>query len=142
MKLDDVHNLLVQSQLLTAEDAEQQLAQWRLKQGWESEEDVLGFVKSLVEQQLLSDFQARAVLAGIPGPYVLGPYRVLAKVAAGRLGTIFRAEQVEFHQPVSLKIFSAALGRSKERVARLGRETRIALEADQLPPRSCASGTP
>lgn len=130
MKLDDVHNLLVQSQLLTAEDAEQQLAQWRLKQGWESEEDVLGFVKSLVEQQLLSDFQARAVLAGIPGPYVLGPYRVLAKVAAGRLGTIFRAEQVEFHQPVSLKIFSSALNGNPDLAFRLGREARVALQLE------------
>jgi serine/threonine protein kinase len=46
------------------------------------------------------------------------------------LGDVFRAEHLETHQRVSLKIFPATL--SRERLARLGRETRIALQVDHL----------
>jgi hypothetical protein len=45
-----------------------------------------------------------------------GPYRVNEQVAAGRLGTVFRAVHVEFEQPVSLKVFSRTLARHPEQL--------------------------
>ncbi|MBC7821105.1 MAG: serine/threonine protein kinase [Planctomycetaceae bacterium] len=77
-----------------------------------------------------TDFQASVQRAGIVGPYLLGPYRVTGRQVAGRLGDVFLAEHNETHQRVSLKIFPASL--SRERLARLGRETRIALQVDHL----------
>ncbi len=79
-----------------------------------------------------TDFQASAQRAGIIGPYLLGPYRVTGRQVAGRLGDVFIAEHNETHQRVSLKIFPASLSRSRERLARLGRESRIALQVDHL----------
>ena len=78
----------------------------------------------------LTEFQGEALLAGFAGPYLLGPYRVTGHITAGRLGDVYHAEQIEFHQPVSLKIFPSSLSKDPELAARLGREARVSLQVD------------
>lgn len=130
MNIDKIQKIALDGELFTAEKFQQHRSRWLASGG--SVDDAVGFVRDLNQRGELTDFQAAALRAGVPGPYRLGPFQVTGRLLAGRLGNVFRAEHVEFHQPVSLKIFPAALGRSKERVARLGRETRIALEVDHL----------
>lgn len=130
MQIDKIGTLAINGELFTAEQFEQHRRAWVTNGG--SMDDAVGFVRELTQRGELTDFQAAALRAGIPGPYRLGPFRVTGRLLAGRLGNVFRAEHVESQQPVSLKIFPAALGRSRERLARLGRETRIALEVDHL----------
>jgi serine/threonine-protein kinase len=89
-----------------------------------------GLVRMLVKQQLLTDFQASGVIAGIPGPYRLGPYEVFDRIAAGRLGTLFRARHPEFDQAVVLKIFPFDVSSDREKAARLSTELRISVLAD------------
>ena len=89
-----------------------------------------GLVRLLVRQQLLTEFQASGLLAGIAGPYRLGPYEVFDRVAAGRLGMLFRARHPEFDQAVSLKIFPFDVSSDREQAARLSRELRIDVLAD------------
>lgn len=130
MHIDKIRKIAIEGELFTVEQSDQYRRQWMAGGG--SVDDSVGFVRELAQQGVLTDFQASALRAGIPGPYRLGPFRVTGRLLAGRLGNVFRAEHVESNQPVSLKIFPAALGRSRERLARLGRETRIALEVDHL----------
>lgn len=130
MHIDKIREIAVAGELFTAERFDQHRRQWLAGGG--SVDDGVGFLRELTQRGELTDFQASALRAGIPGPYRLGPFRVTGRLLAGRLGNVFRAEHVETRQPVSLKIFPAALGRSRERLARLGRETRIALEVDHL----------
>ncbi|MBM3972133.1 MAG: serine/threonine protein kinase [Planctomycetes bacterium] len=130
MHIDKIRNIAIDGELLTAEQFNPLRRQWLAGGG--SVDDGAGFVRSLAESGELTEFQAAALRSGIPGPYRLGPFRVTGRLLAGRLGNVFRAVHVESQQPVSLKIFPAALGRSRERLARLGRETRIALEVDHL----------
>ncbi len=128
MNLSQVQKLVVGGELITearfAELQQQWLADGKLDRDGDE------FVQHLCVAHELSDFQAAAVRAGIPGPYLLGPYKVMSHLATGRLGDVFQAEHVEFGQPVSLKIFPATLGQNPERMARLGREARVGLEAD------------
>lgn len=131
MNLEHVQQLIVDGQLLTSEQCDERRRQWLAGAG--ASNDGAAFVSWLVEQGDLSEFQGRAVQAGIPGPYMLGPYRVTARQTAGRLGDVFLAEHVEFRQPVSLKVFPAALQRDPERLARLGREARVALQLEEHP---------
>lgn len=124
MQVEDLQSLIVQGGLLTADELAREV---KLLGASGTNQ---GLTKWLVERRRLTDFQARAVEAGIPGPYMLGPYRVTSHQTAGRLGDVFLAEHVEFRQPVSLKVFPAELTRDPERRARLGREARVALQLE------------
>jgi len=130
MNVDQVQELIASGGLLTESGLERHRQAWRESGGTDEQGDE--FIRSLAAQQILTDFQAAALLAGIPGPYMLGPYRVQSYVAAGRLGNVYRAVHAEFDQPVSLKVFPASLGQNPERVARLGREARVGVLVDNL----------
>lgn len=89
-----------------------------------------GLISRLVELQVITEFQGKGVLAGLQGPYKLGPYRVYDRIAAGRLGSVYRAVHDEFSQPVSLKLFPPTLNEDEERRTRLARETRVAAQVE------------
>lgn len=130
MNLESVKQICVPGELLSESEFERVANRW-LDAGNDSAEGE-SFVRHLTVIGKLTDFQASAVLAGIPGPYMLGPYRVKAFLAAGRLGNVFQATHVDFGQPVALKIFSPSLSRDPERLARLGREARVGVLVDNL----------
>ena len=130
MNIEKVRKIAIDARLFSAEQFDQHRREWLAGGG--SIDDGGSFVRDLAQKGELNEFQATALRAGVPGPYRLGPFEVTGRLLVGRLGNVFHAKHVEFHQSVSLKIFPAALGRSKERLARLGRETRIALEVDHL----------
>lgn len=125
MKIDNVISLLTNGGLLSAASCDQQLKTFQSSGA--KADDAAAFVQWLVGQRLLTDFQAKGVLAGIPGPYALGPYRVSARISVGNLGDLFRAEHAEFQQPVSLKVFSPTLNENTELMLRLGREARVSV---------------
>ncbi|HEV3415445.1 MAG TPA: serine/threonine-protein kinase [Pirellulales bacterium] len=123
---EDLQRRIVQSGLLSQDELES-LAAASLTATNNSDQALLEF---LVAERRLTDFQAAALAAGFTGPFMLGPYRVHERIAAGRLGDLFRAVHVEFDQPVSLKVFSSALARDPEQFARMQREVRVAVQLD------------
>lgn len=123
-----IRERLVQSELLSAEAADEQIARWQTAAG--DSQDGAALIDWLVDQELLTEFQADAILAGHVGPMMLGPYRVLEQVHSGRLGGVFRAVHTGFDQPVSLKVFHSHLAATAEGVARIGREVRIVTQLD------------
>jgi eukaryotic-like serine/threonine-protein kinase len=123
---EDLKRRIVQSGLLSQDELES-LAARSLAATNDSDQALLEF---LVAERRLTDFQAAALAAGFTGPFMLGPYRVHERIAAGRLGDLFRAVHVEFDQPVSLKVFSSALARDPEQFARMQREVRVAVQLD------------
>lgn len=128
MNLDEVRDLLMPGELLSAKRFDEYQQAWR--EGNRSDNEGEDFIRWLVSERELTEFQGQALLAGISGPYMFGPYRVTARITAGRLGDIFQAEHVEFQQPVSLKVFPASLSQDAERLARMGREARVSLQMD------------
>lgn len=130
MNVTQLRGLVIDSEFLPADQADERVGQWTARGG--SADDGDGFVNWLVADDVLTDFQGAALLAGVSGRFRLGPYRVLGRLTAGRLGDIYRAVHDEFQQPVSLKVFPAALNQNPEYVARLGREARVSMEVDHL----------
>jgi len=126
--VQQVRARLLESKLLSSDDIDSSLESWRLAGG--SDDDGDSYIASLVEQGRLTGFQGEALLAGHAGPYLLGPYRVSERIVSGVLGSIYRAEHVEFGQPVSLKVFPAALNQDPEQFARMGREVRVSVSLD------------
>ncbi len=125
---EQIRQWIIQGELMTTEAADEWIGRWRTTAAPSTGvEDLVGW---LVAQDLLSEFHAEAFHAGYAGPFMIGPYRVFERIAAGRLGTIFRAVHTEFQQPVSLKIFPRTLADHPEKLARLGREARVSIEVD------------
>jgi serine/threonine-protein kinase len=123
-----VRDRLAQSDLLASDTADRRITEWQEVAG--ESEDGAALVRWLVRLEELTEFQADALLAGHAGPYMLGPYRVFERMAAGWLGNIFRAVHEDFQQPVALKVFPSTLAKSPEKLARLGREARVSIEVD------------
>ena len=128
MHCDQVRQNVIDGQLMPVEVFETALADWLATS--HSLSDGEGLIRLLVKQQLLTEFQASGLLAGVPGPFRLGPYEVFDRVAAGRLGIVFRARHPEFDQAVALKIYPFDVCSDREQAARLTRELRIAVQAD------------
>lgn len=128
--VDEIHHALVESELMTPDAADRQVAAWREATG--ERDDAAGdkLADWLVTNNELTDFQAAAIKAGHAGPFMLGPYRVHQRVAAGTLGNIYRAVHVELDQPVSLKVFPSNLKDDPERLGRMQREARASVELD------------
>lgn len=128
MHCDLVRQNVINGQLIPVGAFEAALSDWLATSHSLSDGD--GLIRLLVKQQLLTEFQASGLLAGVPGPYRLGPYEVFDRVTAGRLGIVFRARHPEFDQAVALKVFPFDVCSDRDQAARLTRELRIAVQAD------------
>ena len=130
MNCDQVRKNVTDGRLMPVETFEAALSDWLATN--HSLDDGDGLIRLFVNQQLLTEFQASGLKAGVPGPYRLGPYEVFDRVAAGRLGMLFRARHPEFDQAVALKIYPFDVSADREKSAKLTRELRSAVQADHV----------
>src|SRR5258707_1124407 len=108
---EDLKQRIVQSGLLDREELDSLAA----RAPAEATDGDQALLDVLVAEKRITEFEAGALGAGLTGPFMLGPYLVHEKIAAGRLGDLFRGRHVEFDQPVSLKVFSSTLARDPKR---------------------------
>jgi serine/threonine-protein kinase len=121
-----VRQRLIECAVMTAETIDAHLARWRSEKGGEG--SGADFLEWLVDQQMITDFQRDAVLAGHAVPsFQVGPYRVYEMVAVGELGSVFRAVHQEHQQPVSLKLYPTASADAAT-LANIRRELRVSIE--------------
>jgi serine/threonine protein kinase len=129
--VDQVRKALVESRLMSAQEADKHLASWQgsadRSQPAKSSGDPIDW---LVANKLLTEFQGEALKAGHTGPFTLGPYEVRELIAPGILGNLYRARHVQLEQAVSLKVFPRALKDDVEKLARVEREVRVSVELD------------
>ena len=123
----EIGEKILQGDLMSAEGLAAKTAEFRQQTGGD---DGAAFVQWLAAAQMLTDFQAEALTAGLVGPFLLGPYRVERHLTAGRLGHVFRGVHVEFDLPVSLKVFPASVAADPEKLARMMRKARVAIQLD------------
>src|SRR5579883_2109028 len=81
---------------------------------------------ALVQAQLLTSFQARQLLAGRFRGLILGPYKILAPIGKGGMGTVYLAEHTELDRHVALKLLPPEKSKDKTTVERFKREARAA----------------
>jgi serine/threonine-protein kinase len=102
----DFSRLLAQSQLFEPEACRQWLARYAKQHGLQPDAAAEGLAAWLVQSGALSAYQARVLMAGQPGPFVYGAYRVVDRVASGRLAGLFRAVHAATQHPVGLWFLS------------------------------------
>ena len=80
----------------------------------------------LVAQNKFNEFQSKEILSGSPTPLVLGDYVLLAKIGAGGMGQVFKAEHRHMKRLVAIKLLPETLTKDEETVKRFQREVQAA----------------
>ncbi len=89
------------SHLMSAEAVEEAVGAF-LKQQPEGEPPALA--QYMVQEHLLTPFQAERLLQGKSQDLVLGPYTLLEAVGTGSMGTVYRAISSKDHKPYAVKV--------------------------------------
>ena len=82
--------------------------------------------RALVEQGLLTKFQAELLLAGSTSGFLLGQYRILDQLGRGGMGRVFKAEHQTMNRVVALKVLSPHLLKTPKAQQMFQREVRAA----------------
>jgi response regulator RpfG family c-di-GMP phosphodiesterase/tRNA A-37 threonylcarbamoyl transferase component Bud32 len=69
-----------------------------------------GMLNLLVENALLTEYQAGRITAGTTFGLVLGNYRILDRIGAGGMAVVFRAEHVDLRHTVAIKVLPSSPG--------------------------------
>ena len=107
---------LLSSGLVLAEDwelLEESVKDQILQQS--SQDQVLSL---LVEQGLLTMYQAARISAGTTFGLILGNYRVLDRLGAGGMAVVFKAEHIHLRHPVAIKVLPLSPGQDHRLLTR------------------------
>ena len=84
------------------------------------------FAQLLIKRGLLTDFQARELLSASETPLALGDYILLAKIGAGGMGQVFKAQHRHMKRLVAIKLLPNALTKNEDAIRRFQREVEAA----------------
>lgn len=119
--LDEFLKNLRVSQLMSAEEISAVLERHpQIRQS--NDGDALAQV--LLDEGLLTSFQASSILKGKPKGLVLGEYILLERIGAGGMGQVFKAIHQRMERIVALKVLPMRMKNSPEAVQRFHREVK------------------
>lgn len=90
----------------------------------EASEDRDSIVQQLADLNLLNEYQANRIRNGMVRGLSLGNYRVLGRLGAGGMGTVYAAEHVLMNRPVAIKVVPVRSHEPASTVNRFLREMR------------------
>lgn len=82
-------------------------------------------VQMLVENSLLTQYQAARIMAGTTFGLVLGNYRILNRIGAGGMAIVFKAEHVDMRHTVAVKVLPMSPGQDAKLETRFFSEMRV-----------------
>lgn len=106
LSIPDFWKLVLESKLLTREQCQHLATSYGSSQGATADANALA--TWLITQNVLSRYQASILLAGRPGPFAYGDYKIYDRVESGRLTGWFRAVHAGTNHPVMLKFLAGA----------------------------------
>ncbi len=82
--------------------------------------------RSMVDQGLLTRFQAERLLVGRTAGFLLGQYRILDQLGRGGMGRVFKAEHVTMKRVVAIKVLTPELMQTERAQQLFAREVQVA----------------
>lgn len=116
LSIPDFWKLVVQSRLLSPAECQQAGAGFAAQMPGTA--DAAPLVDWLVKQRTITPFHAKVLLAGRPGPFIFGEYKVWDRVEKGRLAGLFRAAHQPTRQAVGLQFLSGDLTKDRDALSR------------------------
>ncbi len=91
-------------------------------------DDGESMASTLVEQGLLTEYQAHAICTGQASHLVLGDYTILEQIGEGGMGRVFKALHVRLERYAAIKILSNRALHDRRSIDRFYQEVRIAAQ--------------
>ena len=127
LSLERFWKLAAESQLLSDASSMSLAEKFAQQQGPSASAEMAA--RWLIDEHRISPYQAKVLLAGRPGPFVYGDYRIHDRIESGRLSGIFRALHTETKHPVCLYFLSGAAAQDPEILQRLAQQAAAAHRA-------------
>ncbi|MGI9430458.1 MAG: serine/threonine protein kinase [Bythopirellula sp.] len=122
---------LVKRSLLVEEDQLQEfLTDYRAKHGVELPERQEALAEALVEQELLTNWQAEKLLAGKHRGFILGKYKLLGQLGKGGMSTVYLAEHIMMRARRAIKVLPRDRVKDSTYLDRFELEARAAAKLD------------
>ncbi len=84
----------------------------------------------LLKAGIITQYQAKQLLAGKFRGYFLGTYKILQPIGQGGMGSVFLAEHTSLQRRVAIKVLTAEKAKDKLTLERFNREARAAAALD------------
>jgi serine/threonine-protein kinase len=105
--------------------------------------DSVELAERLVQEEILTPFQARRFLSNRPQGLIVGRYIILDRIGSGSMGRVYKAHHIMMDRIVALKIIAPEIASNERVVARFQREMKLvgrldhpnvvrAFDADQI----------
>ena len=107
--LAEFWKLVAQSGLFTAEQCRELHTRCSQEVAASSENATKSLAKWLIERKYLTIYQAQVLIAGRPGPFLYGNYKLLERIDEGGLKGCFRAVHRDTRHPVLLQFFAGVV---------------------------------
>ncbi len=121
--------LLVDSRLFDSQHIQQLSSSFGQVKGAAQSGNAKTLAEWMISQNYLSRYQATVLLAGRPGPFFYGDYKVYDRVDSGRLNGMFRAVHAGTNHPVLLQFVTGPISQNQQQwssaAQRLERQTTI-----------------
>lgn len=109
LKIKDFWQFVLASRLFSQSACEKWAVRSAQELGPERATEPKRVAEWLISQKVISRYQAQVLLAGNPGPFFYGEYRVYDRIEKGRLAGLFRAHHVSSRHPVLLQFLSGPM---------------------------------
>lgn len=86
--------------------------------------------RQLISEEMLTEYQAKRLLANRPGSLSIGRYVILEKLGAGSMGRVYKAKHRMMDRISALKIIAPEISNNERVVARFQREMRLVGKLD------------
>jgi serine/threonine protein kinase len=125
LTVENICGLLIRSRLMTVDEVKAMYARW-LAEPKTARPDVSQFLRWLVAQQYLTEYQAGRIGRGHTDHFFLNDYKILDRLGQGRMGGVFKAVH-SLGQVVAIKVLPPSKAKDEKAFGRFQRESRLAM---------------
>lgn len=125
LTVQNIYGLVIRSQLLSLADARSMFDRWQ-KEAKDHAGNVGKFVKWMVANQYLTEYQASLLARGHADCFFLKEYKILERIGRGRMAGVYKAVH-RVGQMVAIKVLPPSKAKDPQTLGRFRREARLAV---------------
>ncbi len=124
--VENISGLLIRSKLLSPEEVQKVYEHWQ-KEGKEHLRSTPHFLKWMVNNKYVTEYQATLISRGQADDFFLGPYKILDRLGKGRMAGVYRATH-KLGQIVAIKVLPPSKAKDPQLLGRFQREARLSMK--------------